>query len=181
MRATISLLFLFLACMTMLIDWDILMMRLFRNLSRIRANRRRFDNRLAVALSDAPSNVATFFEMDDPLNVEELSTDGVVFTVEELGEFDGASEDKPIYLSVDDRVYDVSHSRKKYGPYGMYQNFAGKNVTYSLATGCLKDACIGTVPAALTHRQELDLARWVEFFEYHDHYRHVGTLSPQSQ
>ena len=170
----------FLAFASMFIDWNLLMMRVFRNISRVRANKRRFENRLAVALRDAPSNLATFFELDAPLNVEDLSADGIVFTEEELGEFCGVSDDQPIYLAIADRVYDVSHSRKRYGPNGTYKNFAGRNITYALATGCLKDACIGTVPTALTPRQKLDLNRWVEFFEYNDRYVHVGTLSPQS-
>ena len=57
-----------------------------------------------------------------------------IFTAEELAEYDGSDESKPIFLAVKSVVFDVSKSRAMYGPDGSYRNFAGKDASRALGT-----------------------------------------------
>lgn len=43
-----------------------------------------------------------------------------VFTPEQLGKYDGSDKTKPVYLAIDGDVYDVTASRRIYGPLGPY-------------------------------------------------------------
>lgn len=55
-----------------------------------------------------------------------------IFTAAELEQFDGTDESMPIYLAVKQTVFDVSKSRKMYGPGGSYRNFAGRDASRAL-------------------------------------------------
>lgn len=52
------------------------------------------------------------------------------FTQKQLREFDGTPDkdgnDKPVYLSVNGIVFDMSKGRNFYGPGGPYEKFAGR-------------------------------------------------------
>ncbi|EAU35028.1 conserved hypothetical protein [Aspergillus terreus NIH2624] len=54
------------------------------------------------------------------------------FTPTTLLEFNGEG-DKPVYLAVRGRVFDVSPGRNFYGPGGPYENFAGRDASRGLA------------------------------------------------
>ncbi|KAL3469828.1 cytochrome b5-like heme/steroid binding domain-containing protein [Aspergillus californicus] len=54
------------------------------------------------------------------------------FTPKTLLEFNGEN-DKPVYLAVRGRVFDVSPGRNFYGPGGPYENFAGRDASRGLA------------------------------------------------
>ncbi|KAI1923643.1 Dihydrodipicolinate synthase [Ophidiomyces ophidiicola] len=54
------------------------------------------------------------------------------FTPTTLLEFDGRNN-KPVYLAVRGRVFDVSAGRNFYGPGGPYENFAGRDASRGLA------------------------------------------------
>ena len=43
-----------------------------------------------------------------------------VFTPEQLAKYDGSDKSKPVYLAIDGDVYDVTASRRIYGPLGPY-------------------------------------------------------------
>jgi len=60
-------------------------------------------------------------------------------TVKELALYDGHDESKPIYLSINGSIYDVSAGRRIYGPGGSYQYFAGADASRGFVTGCFKD------------------------------------------
>ncbi|PLN79849.1 cytochrome b5-like heme/steroid binding domain-containing protein [Aspergillus taichungensis] len=55
-----------------------------------------------------------------------------VFTPTTLLEFNGQDE-KPVYLAVRGRVFDVTPGRNFYGPGGPYENFAGRDASRGLA------------------------------------------------
>ncbi|EFX06317.1 heme steroid-binding domain protein [Grosmannia clavigera kw1407] len=57
-------------------------------------------------------------------------------TLEELAAYDGSDPDKPVYLSIDGNIYDVSKGRHIYGPGGSYHWFAGVDASRGFVTGC---------------------------------------------
>ncbi|KAL1895268.1 hypothetical protein Sste5346_005415 [Sporothrix stenoceras] len=61
------------------------------------------------------------------------------FTLEELAGYDGSLPDRPVYLSIDGNVFDVSAGRHIYGPGGSYHYFAGVDASRGFVTGCFAD------------------------------------------
>lgn len=55
-----------------------------------------------------------------------------VFTAEQVLEYDGTDQDKPIYLIYQGYVYDVTEGRKYYEEGGSYHFLAGKDSTTEL-------------------------------------------------
>jgi hypothetical protein len=129
---------------------NIYLMGFFRDLGRIKANKRRMkDNPNAmVAGVGSVTTWDILLQRDDPLagidfsTSEELSlsdSDGdgdatsssissslTTFTVKELEEFGNGRNNNPIYLSIFGRVYDVTAGGKFYGEDASYGMFAGK-------------------------------------------------------
>lgn len=69
---------------------------------------------------------------------EELENDAnldgpKVFTKEELSVYDGKNPDLPIYVAIKGIVFDVSESKKAYGPGGSYNKFTGKDASRAVA------------------------------------------------
>ncbi len=60
----------------------------------------------------------------------------VYMTLEELAAYDGTDESKPIYLSINGTIYDVTAGRRIYGPGGSYHYFAGVDASRGFVTGC---------------------------------------------
>lgn len=60
----------------------------------------------------------------------------ITLTLDELAEFDGSDETKPIYIAVNGTIFDVSNGRRIYGPGGSYQWFAGVDASRAFVTGC---------------------------------------------
>ena len=58
-----------------------------------------------------------------------------VFTVEELAQYDGSDPEKPIYLSLMGKVFDVSAGGKYYAKGGSYGYFSGKDASRAYVTG----------------------------------------------
>lgn len=59
-----------------------------------------------------------------------------VFTPSSLAAYDGSDASKPIYMSINRTVYDVSAAPHIYGPGGMYGFFGGKDASRSFVTTC---------------------------------------------
>lgn len=57
-------------------------------------------------------------------------------TPEQLSVFDGSDPNKPIYLAINGKIFDVSAGRHTYGPGGSYEVFAGRDATRAFVTGC---------------------------------------------
>lgn len=162
---------------------NIFFMRLFRDIGRHKAYKRRYGNN-DYALT-------TFlFQKDDPLLgidfSKEREDDLPTYTVDELWEMghidedDNSSEDednsKKLLLSIFGRIYDVTRGTKFYGPGSRYEMFPGRDVTYALSTGCKTDDCLSKTAHDLTDKQLLEGKRWLSFFQLHDKYPLVGKL-----
>ncbi|KAF4584371.1 Cytochrome b5 [Ophiocordyceps camponoti-floridani] len=69
-------------------------------------------------------------------------------TPDELMAYDGRDADKPLYLSVNGTIYDVSPGRNMYGPGGHYQAFAGHDNSRAFITSCLENDNVPDVRGA---------------------------------
>ncbi|RDA83811.1 hypothetical protein CP532_4612 [Ophiocordyceps camponoti-leonardi (nom. inval.)] len=67
-------------------------------------------------------------------------TGPLYLTPRELAAYDGKDEDKPLYLSVNGTIYDVSKGRHMYGPGASYHIFAGRDSSRAFITTCLDQA-----------------------------------------
>lgn len=183
---------------------NVFLMGFFRDLGRIKANKRRNrqSSNAMVAMVGA-TTITTWdilFGRDDPLAGIDFSevdcsnsnaTDCTIssnsattsqhptFTAKELEEF-GSGKDgtTPIqlYLSVFGRVYDVSQGEKFYGPDANYAMFAGKDVTRALCLGCKEPECLVRSTEDLSVDQIKEGKRWLSFFHTHDKYHYVGSM-----
>ncbi|KAL3893966.1 MAG: hypothetical protein SGCHY_005540 [Lobulomycetales sp.] len=97
-----------------------------------------------------------------------------IFTAAELEQFDGTDESMPIYLAVKQTVFDVSKSRKMYGPGGSYRNFAGRDASRALGMSSTKiENCVSDY-FTLDDEQLKVLEDWEKFFK--KKYNIVGTV-----
>lgn len=62
----------------------------------------------------------TLIVKDDPISAAELSR------------YDGTDPDKPVYVAIKGKVFDVSSKREMYGAGGSYHVFAGKDASKGL-------------------------------------------------
>ena len=101
-----------------------------------------------------------------------------VFTLEELHKYDGKHSEKNnlIYLCVDGIVFDVTKSKENYGTNGGYNIFSGKDISYCLALGSLKNEHLNILgfEKDLNQRQKKSLKVWKDF--YLEKYPVVGKL-----
>jgi predicted heme/steroid binding protein len=63
----------------------------------------------------------------------------IYLTPEELANYDGTDETKPVYLAINGTIYDVSNGRHIYGPGGSYRFFAGCDAARAYVTGCFAE------------------------------------------
>ncbi|KZT60236.1 cytochrome b5, partial [Calocera cornea HHB12733] len=98
-----------------------------------------------------------------------------VFSEAELARYDGSDPALPIYLGLDGLVFDVSASRRIYGPGGSYSHFAGVDAARAFSTGCF--ALHRTHDLRGLGPQELaSIEHWKEFFTNSDKYFKVGRV-----
>ncbi|KAH8052826.1 hypothetical protein JL722_9960 [Aureococcus anophagefferens] len=96
-----------------------------------------------------------------------------VFTVRELGAYDGAARPE-IYLSIMGRVFDVSSGAEYYAVGESYACFAARDASLAFVTGGFDDDRTDDV-SSLTGKQLAELASWVNG-TYHDKYVYRGVL-----
>ncbi|PON64692.1 Cytochrome b5-like heme/steroid binding domain containing protein [Parasponia andersonii] len=60
-------------------------------------------------------------------------------TEEELKQYDGSDDQKPLLMAIKGQIYDVSRGRMFYGPGGPYALFAGKDASRALAKMSFED------------------------------------------
>ncbi|KAK9098117.1 hypothetical protein Syun_025162 [Stephania yunnanensis] len=88
----------------------------------------------------------------------ELSSD-------QLKQFDGRDPDKPIYVAIKGRVFDVSSGETFYGPGGSYCSFAGRDASRALAKMSKNEEDICASIDGLTEKELGVLADWETKFE----------------
>eukprot|EP01080_Neovahlkampfia_damariscottae_P001278 gene1278-11365_t len=101
------------------------------------------------------------------------------FTREELAQYDGKDENKPLYLAVKGLIFDVSKGRSHYGPNGGYHIFAGRDASRAFVTGCFdinKEECLSDKIDDFDERQKKDLEEWYQFYLKSEKYFLVGKL-----
>lgn len=102
------------------------------------------------------------------------------YTPTSLIEFNG-EQDRPVYLAVRGRVFDVTPGRSFYGPGGPYENFAGRDASRGLAFQSFdRDMLTEDLKAPLDDLKDLqeeqleNLQNWEERFQ--EKYLIVGKL-----
>ncbi|KAJ3408728.1 hypothetical protein CcCBS67573_g01981 [Chytriomyces confervae] len=100
----------------------------------------------------------------------------LTLTTEELRQFDGKDPNKPVYLAINGRVYDVTAGREKYyGPDGGYNFFSGVDAARAYITGCFQTHLTHDL-RGLTQAEIDSLSTWSDFYENHDIYSYVGQV-----
>lgn len=176
---------------------NLFFMKFFRDVARVKARNRRMNSQSLMTMGDLKSIILD--EEDDPLNdvVNQImssqdlnkdrdDSDLPIFSREELYQYNGSGDFDAIYISILGRVYDVTAGKRFYGPGGKYHIFAGREVTKALATGCLREDCIGSKTSLKDENEMFDFdlnektmqeaKKWMAFFETHDKYTLVGFL-----
>jgi membrane-associated progesterone receptor component len=174
---------------------NVFLMGFFRDLGRIKANKRRNEETSNAMIAVDGTKYTTWdilLRRDDPIagidfsgtedspssvnGSDSTSGSQTTFTVQELEEFGNGRDGNPIYLSIFGRVYDVSKGVKFYGPEGSYHMFAGKDVTRALCTGRKEAEFLVRSTEGLTERHINEGKRWLSFFELHDKYNYIGSM-----
>ncbi|KAI8835038.1 cytochrome b5-like heme/steroid binding domain-containing protein, partial [Chytriomyces cf. hyalinus JEL632] len=100
----------------------------------------------------------------------------LTLTTEELRQYDGKDPNKPVYLAINGRVYDVTAGREKYyGPDGGYNFFSGVDAARAYITGCFQTHLTHDL-RGLTQAEIDSLSTWSDFYEKHDIYSYVGQV-----
>jgi len=105
------------------------------------------------------------------------------FTTKQLVYFNGEKddktrEDKPVYLSVNGSVFDVSEGRNFYGPDGPYASFAGRECGVALAKMSFDTEHLDDLAGCkdLNYGEKDELDNWIYKFTYLRNYPVKGRL-----
>ncbi|KAI9197280.1 cytochrome b5-like heme/steroid binding domain-containing protein [Polychytrium aggregatum] len=97
------------------------------------------------------------------------------FTPEELAQYDGSDPDKPVYIAIRGKVFDVTAGQQYYGKGGGYSFFAGVDASRAYVTGCFKTHLTHDV-RGLTEGEIKSIDGWADFYETHEKYFYVGEV-----
>lgn len=157
------------------VDYNMVFMKFFRNLSRSKARARLHDNKYAII--PVMLGIEKPHKIQDDIDAENALT----ITREELEEMDGW-DGAPLYLSIRGRVYDVSAGDKFYGEGKEYHDWVGVDASRSFGTGCRGGVdrtgmdCLSESLDGLTDKELKEVDRWLELYETHDKYTFIGHL-----
>ncbi|MBK6807756.1 MAG: cytochrome b5 domain-containing protein [Sandaracinaceae bacterium] len=98
------------------------------------------------------------------------------YTAAELTAYDGSDPTRPVLLSIEGRVFDVTPGRSFYGKGGPYEMFAGKECAVALAKMSFDAADVHGDTSTLEAEEREKLNDWRETFE--GKYRELGRLLP---
>ncbi|KEF53199.1 uncharacterized protein A1O9_10647 [Exophiala aquamarina CBS 119918] len=84
----------------------------------------------------------------DPAKLAHWWQGPLQLTPTQLTTFDGSDPNKPIYLAINGKIFDVSAGRHTYGPGGSYHVFAGRDATRAFVTGCFLEDRTGDMRGA---------------------------------
>eukprot|EP00871_Galdieria_phlegrea_P003141 jgi/Galph1/3828/GphlegSOOS_G2465.1 len=104
-----------------------------------------------------------------------------VFTLEQLGQYDGSDPNQPIYISIQGNVFDVSKGRRHYRKGETYNCLVGREASRAFITGDLSECGLDNPLIDfdhLTEQQKANLQHWIEYF--HSEYPQVGIVSDWS-
>lgn len=158
------------------IDYNLFLMKFFRNLSRSKARARLHGNKFAM--------IPVMLGLEEPLtftDYDRQTESTMTVTREQLAEMDGF-DGAPLYLSIKGRVYDVSAGARFYEEGKEYSNWVGKDASRSFGTGCRGGVdrtgmdCLSESLDGLTASELKEVDRWLELYETHDKYTFVGHL-----
>lgn len=157
------------------VDYNLLLMKFFRNLSRSKARARLHGNKYAI--------VPVMLGIEERLTIEDdrEAENRMTITREELEEMDGF-DGTPLYLSIKGRVYDVTAGARFYGEGKDYHDWVGTDASRSFGTGCRGGIdrtgmdCLSESLEGLTEKELREIDRWLELYETHDKYTFVGHL-----
>lgn len=120
-----------------------------------------------------PKEVEEEEEPDPPRN----------FTTKQLVYFNGEDDErtgeaKPVYLSVNGIVFDVSDGRNFYGPDGPYAAFAGRECGVALAKMSFDTEHLDDLAGVkdLNYGEKDEMDNWINKFTYHRNYPVKGRL-----
>ncbi|XP_066930092.1 neuferricin-like [Clytia hemisphaerica] len=105
---------------------------------------------------------------------QQPSTGERIFTKEEIRQYSGEVEGKPIYLAYLGKVYDVTTGKQHYGKDGAYHFFAGKDASRAYVSGQFNDEGLIDDITGLPAGQYSGLKGWTDTFE--NKYPFVGKL-----
>jgi len=97
-------------------------------------------------------------------------------TEDELEMYNGSQPDKPIYIALSGKVYDVSTALDWYGPKATYSAFAGRACTRGISLPSLKQEDIHDDVSDFTEEQLVNLKYWNDFFN--EKYPVIAVLIP---
>jgi membrane-associated progesterone receptor component len=110
------------------------------------------------------------------------------FTQKQLLEFNGTrderlDQDKPVYLSVNGIVFDVSEGRDFYGPGGPYELFAGHECGVALAKMSFDTEFLDDLEGCknLNYGEKEELENWINKFQHWRNYPVMGRLIPDDK
>ncbi|CCM03888.1 uncharacterized protein FIBRA_06039 [Fibroporia radiculosa] len=86
------------------------------------------------------------------------------FTLDELKQFDGSDDSKPIYVAIKGTVFDVTRKRDTYGTGKSYNLFAGKDASKALGMSSLKAEDAISDYSELSEGDMKTLNDWHDFF-----------------
>lgn len=102
----------------------------------------------------------------------------LLLSAEELLKYDGSDPTKPILLSIQKNIYDVTDSIQYYAKGQKYAYLSGHEIARGMATGCFESTGYTWNLQGLDQKKTEVVAKWTKFFS--GKYRLVGSLKESS-